>query len=87
MKTLLPLLFLLMLAISATAQQGATIDFHDPVEEGNKTKVMILATPHLKQYQGSFRPTALDSLITLFRFWQPAIVGVEAQPPKVIAFQ
>ena len=87
MKTFLPILVLLIMAISGTAQQGATINFHDPVEDANKTRIMILATPHLQQYQGSFRPTALDSLITLFRFWQPAIVGVEAQPPKVIAFQ
>jgi len=81
------LLILLVMALSASAQDGATINFYDPVEDASKTKVLILATPHLGQYQGSFRPTALDSLITLFRFWQPAIVGVEAQAPRVIAFQ
>ena len=87
MKNFITLLALLLTVFTATAQDGATINFYDPVEDANKTKVLVLASPHLEQYQGSFRPAALDSLITLFRYWQPAIIGVEAQPPKVIALQ
>jgi hypothetical protein len=87
MKKTSSLLTLVTLSMFSIAQEAATIDFHDPVEDVQKTKIMILATPHLGQYQGSFSPTALDSLITLFRYWQPALIGVEAQPPKIIALQ
>jgi hypothetical protein len=87
MKKILSFLLLIMITLVSIAQQGAIVDFHDPVPENEKTKVMILATPHLAKYQGSFRPSALDSLITLFRYWQPALIGIESQAPKTIAFQ
>jgi hypothetical protein len=87
MKKNLSILLLLAMGLSVAGQEGSTIDFYDPVPKEQKTKVMILATPHLAQYQGSFRPSALDSLITLFRYWQPALIGVESQAPKTIAFQ
>ncbi|MEA3476857.1 MAG: DUF5694 domain-containing protein [Bacteroidota bacterium] len=87
MRNIFTVLLLLMMAFTAIAQDGATINFYDPVDDADKSKVLVLASPHLGQYQGSFRPSALDSLITLFRYWQPAIIGVEAQPPKVISCQ
>ena len=62
-------------------------NFNVPINNNDKTQVLILASPHLSQFRNEFRPPSLDSLIMMFRFWQPDLIGVEAQPPHIIDFE
>jgi hypothetical protein len=78
------LIFLsLIITFSAFSQDGL-IKFGDPVPDNEKTKVMVLATPHLAQFKEGFRPSCLDSIITMFRYWQPYTIAVESQPGRIV---
>lgn len=50
-----------------------------------KTKVLVLATHHISQYEDIFSPTLLDSLINVLKGYSPNIIGMEVLSGAQIA--
>lgn len=55
-----------------------------PIEESEKTQVLILGSGHLGNLGQQFRPALLDSLIEVLRGYSPDVIGVESLPSQVI---
>jgi hypothetical protein len=55
-----------------------------PIDESLKTRVLILATPHLGSLGKSFKPSMLDSLLFVLEKFKPDLIGIESIPPSLI---
>ena len=51
----------------------------------NKTKVLVLGTPHLSDMGERFSPALLDNLIACLKGFAPQLVAIERMPPLLIA--
>lgn len=73
-KALLVLLFFPILSPGQSVLEA-------PINEAEKTKIMILATPHLSAYKEDFQPGSLEKLLSRLESWGPNIICVESLSP------
>jgi hypothetical protein len=57
---------------------------HASIEDGAKTQVLVLGTPHLRTLNESFRPAQLDALIEVLVRYKPDLIGVESMSGSLI---
>ncbi|UCC31807.1 MAG: hypothetical protein JSU86_05920, partial [Phycisphaerales bacterium] len=72
-------------SVHAVVQNGACAPpLVAPITGDERTKILVLATPHLEALGSEFDPAALKLLLDALVRFKPDIVGVEAMPPDVI---
>jgi Family of unknown function (DUF5694) len=54
------------------------------IEDGAKTQLLVLGTPHLRTLKESFRPAQLDTLIAALEKYKPDLIGVESMSGSLI---
>lgn len=81
--------FLVWIALMATvaetlASQPAGDALRAPIPAAERTRILVLGTPHLDPLE-DLDPAALDPLLELLETWKPDAIGVEVLPPAEIA--
>ncbi|NIN00159.1 MAG: hypothetical protein GTO24_19410 [candidate division Zixibacteria bacterium] len=76
----------IQLAESVSRRNDRLIDntLKASIEDSLKTKILILASPHLKALGESFNPSMLDSLLFVLEHYRPDLIAVESMPPSLI---
>lgn len=77
MRLVLIFLSVFNLALSNFVVAQSSEESSDRGDNIKKTKVLVLATHHISQYDDDFSPTLLDSLINILEDYSPTIIGVE----------
>ena len=54
-------------------------------DEVDKTKILVLGTPHLRFMEERFRPELLDNLIVRLKQFAPQLIATERMPPFLVA--
>jgi hypothetical protein len=81
MRFVLILLSIISLALSNSVTAQSSKGSSTTGEDIKKTKVLVLATPHLQpNIGGDFSPVFLDSLISVLEKYDPNIIGIEVVP-------
>ncbi len=56
-----------------------------PLAEHERSKLLVLASPHLSGLGAGFRPALVDSLLTVLRRFKPDVIAVEQMPARLVA--
>jgi hypothetical protein len=67
-----------------TLDGGIEYRLDAPVPDSGRTKILVLATEHLRALGDGFDAGILDSLLGRLEAWGPDLIGVEALPPGEI---
>lgn len=59
------------------------INYKPRLKDDEKTKILILATPHLRNLQ-CFKPGALQPLLGILQKFNPDVIGLETLPPAIL---
>ena len=67
-----------------TPSHKVGIDYSPNLSDTDKTKILILATPHLGVLQDCFEPLAIEPLLGVLESYKPDVIGVESVSPAVL---
>lgn len=77
MRFVLILLSIFSLVLSDSVLGQSSVESSTKEDDINKTKVLVLATHHISQYEDDFSPTLVDSLVNVLEDYSPTIIGIE----------
>lgn len=71
-------------AAGAQAGEAAAVELRAPIEDAERTQVLVLGTEHLSTLGERFTPGLLDSLLDVLAAFEPDVIAVEALPPAEV---
>lgn len=69
--------------LEAVAEMAVNLG-QPPLDDAERTQVLVLATPHLRSLKDKFDPALLESLLATLETFNPEVVAVENLHPLVI---